>query len=335
MANPQKEKGFVGIAYDLFEQFFIRDFSVLQLKMLLLIVRFSYGFGKKVAKIKPQRLFELAYIYRCDIKEELKFLKQNKVIKYNLELGEIQLNKNFDEWKIPYHKLFNEDDLIRLKKINLDAKKLAKEFGYPDEVTPEDVCAEQTEVFADNKQISEQNTSQIEECLPITNKVVCAEQTEVFADNKQENAGNSSASVNTNTPIYKDIEVIENTNIYISNNEEVISKPIPKIDPYINPYKKKFTEEYKKIFHNDCYLNNMQHTKLVEIAAEVPNFLELIPVLVLKFSKITFNFDGVKKKPGLRWLLEEGNWAGVLSGEFDAQIEGEQEGRKQNDGYNY
>ena len=79
----------------------------------------------------------------------------------------------------------------------------------------------------------------------------------------------------------------------------------------------------------------MQHTKLVEIAAEVPNFLELIPVLVLKFSKITFNFDGVKKKPGLRWLLEEGNWAGVLSGEFDAQIEGEQEGRKQNDGYNY
>ncbi len=30
-----------------------------------------------------------------------------------------------------------------------------------------------------------------------------------------------------------------------------------------------------------------------------------------------FNFDGEVKKPGLRWLIEEGNWADVLSGKFD------------------
>ena len=335
MADVQLKNGYFKIANELFEQFFIRDFTLKQLKVLFLLLRCSYGFHKKVAVIKPKRLFELAYVYRCDINEELKFLKQNNVIRYNLEFGEFQLNKNFDEWKIPYHKLFDADDLVKLKKLNLEAKEVAAQFNTPDEVRPENVCETQTEVFANHKQISEQNGSQIETSLQITNKVVCETQTEVFANHKQEEAENANTDDIQGSSKYREIIEKDKNNIYISNNEEVISKPIPKIDPYINPYKKKFTEEYKKIFHNDCYLNNMQHTKLVEIAAEVPNFLELIPVLVLKFSKITFNFDGVKKKPGLRWLLEEGNWAGVLSGEFDAQIEGEQKEGKQNDGYNY
>ena len=68
---------------------------------------------------------------------------------------------------------------------------------------------------------------------------------------------------------------------------------------------------------------------------EIPNFKDLIPTLVLKFSKITFDFDGVKKQPGLRWLLEEGNWAGVLSGEFDNHIVENQTKGDKNDGYSY
>ena len=126
MANVQLENGYFKIALELFEQFFIRDFTLKQLKVLLLLARFSYGFHKKVAIIKPQRMFELAYIYRCDIKEELTYLKQNKVITYNLQFGEIQINKNYDEWKIPYHKLFNEEDLIKLKKLKLECKKTAQ-----------------------------------------------------------------------------------------------------------------------------------------------------------------------------------------------------------------
>lgn len=348
MANVQKEKGFVGIAYDLFEQLFIRNFSIQQLRMLLLLVRFSYGFGKKVAKIKPQRLFELAYIYRCDIKEELKYLRQNKVIVCNFEYGEISINKNYDEWKIPYHKLFNEDDFVKLKRINFEAKELAKEFGYPDEVTPENVCATQTERFVDSKQNkknvcpeqteafvnNKQSSTDNEICSPTTNKVVCPEQTEMFVDSKQEKAEKTDNERDTTSPIYNNREIyINNKDIYI--NKDNSSKEDLKIDPYINPYKKIFTEEYKKIFKRDCFLNNAQHLKLVEIATEIPNFKDLIPTLVLKFSKITFDFDGVKKQPGLRWLLEEGNWAGVLSGEFDSNNEEIQTKGNKNDGYNY
>lgn len=42
-------------------------------------------------------------------------------------------------------------------------------------------------------------------------------------------------------------------------------------------------------------------------------------MLLQKFSKVSFNFDGEVKKPGLRWLIEEGNWADVLSGNFDEE----------------
>ena len=317
MANPQKEKGFVGIAYDLFEQFFIRDFTLKQLKVLLLLIRFSYGFGKKVAKIKPQRLFELAYIYRCDIKEELRYLKQNKVIKYNSEFGEFQINKNYDEWKISYHKLFNEDDLIKLKKINIEAIQIAKDFDLPDEVTPEIVSETQTDVFVNNKQAEGG-------CLQNTNNFVCEKQTDVFVNNKQVNAEKASGSTITNTPIYKDIEVIENNNTYICNNEELKKEETKKLDdPYLGKTQAAFCAEYQKVFKKSCYLNNKQRIALVEINADNPEFISLLPVLISKFSKIRFDFEGKKQGVGLRWLLEEGNWSGVLSGDFDDFIEEE------------
>ena len=300
MANVQLENGYFKIAHELFEQFFIRDFTLKQLKVLLLLARFSYGFHKKVAVIKPQRMFELAYIYRCDIKEELKFLKQNKVITCNLELGEIQINKNYDEWKIPYHKLFNEEDLAKLKKLNLECKKIAKEFGHPDEVTPE---------------------------------IVSETQTDLFANNKQQNTENTSASSNTQPP--KDREIIEkdinNTYIYDNTAEPQKEEPKKLDDPYLGKTQAAFCAEYQKVFKKSCYLNNKQRIALVEINADNPEFVSLLPVLISKFSKIRFDFEGKKQGVGLRWLLEEGNWSGVLSGDFDSFME--EETTKENDGW--
>ena len=326
MANVQLENGYFKIAHELFEQFFIRDFTLKQLKVLLLLARFSYGFHKKVAVIKPQRMFELAYIYRCDIKEELKFLKQNKVITCNLELGEIQINKNYDEWKIPYHKLFNEEDLAKLKKLNLECKKIAKEFGHPDEVTPEIVSETQTDLFANNKQAEGG-------CLQNTNKIVSETQTDLFANNKQQNTENTSASSNTQPP--KDREIIEkdinNTYIYDNTAEPQKEEPKKLDDPYLGKTQAAFCAEYQKVFKKSCYLNNKQRIALVEINADNPEFVSLLPVLISKFSKIRFDFEGKKQGVGLRWLLEEGNWSGVLSGDFDSFME--EETTKENDGW--
>lgn len=295
MANVQLENGYFKIALELFEQFFIRDFTLKQLKVLLLLARFSYGFHKKVAIIKPQRMFELAYIYRCDIKEELTYLKQNKVITYNLQFGEIQINKNYDEWKIPYHKLFNEEDLIKLKKLNLECKKTAQIFGNPDEITPEEVCEIQTDLFVNNKQTQAENTD---------------------------------SESDTNTPKYREIiEKDNSTYIYDSN------KPQPKRDdPYLGKTQAAFCAEYQKVFNKSCYLNNAQRMALVEISYENPDFIKMLPILISKFSRIRFDFDGKEQKVGLRWLLEDGNWSGVLSGDFDSNIKNPEQ-EKENDGW--
>ena len=316
MANPQKEKGFVGIAYDLFEQFFIRDFSILQLKMLLLIVRFSYGFGKKVAKIKPQRLFELAYIYRCDVKEEIRYLRQNKVITCNFELGEIQINKNYDEWKIPYHKLFNEDDLARLKKINLEAKQLAKEFGYADEVTPENVCSEQTDVFVENKQ----NSTEKNKCLPTTNNIVCGEQTDVFVENKHPNAENIGTGCNTSPSIYNNREYIENNNnIFINKEKNNFQNSDKKNDPFINSYASQFKKTYKEIFGQSPYLLKDDLFNLAEIVSCIPDFEENLRIALEKLKNL--KFPEIDFKPNANWLLAKNHFASILNGEYDKYIE--------------
>ncbi len=315
MANVQLKNGYTKIVNNLLEQFFIRDFSPIQLRILLMLIRFSYGCNKKTAKIKPQNLFNTAYVYEGDIKRELKHLERNKVITCNFENKTFALNKNFDEWKISFHKLFDEEKFAKLLHINLSC-------GL-------------SENLVDNEETEE---TENETLLPSKENLSCG-LSENLVDNEEMKAGNTDAESNSGTPkesINKEKE--NNNNKYIYNPDDSLKttkEKIFKIDPYINPYKKIFTEEYEKIFKRDCFLNNAQHLKLVEIAAEIPNFKELIPTLVLKFSKITFDFDGVKKQPGLRWLLEDGNWAGVLSGEFDSNIEDTQIKGNKDDGYSY
>ena len=316
MANVQLKNGYTKIVNNLLEQFFIRDFSPIQLRILLMLIRFSYGCNKKTAKIKPQNLFNTAYVYEGDIKRELKHLERNKVITCNFENKTFALNKNFDEWKISFHKLFDEEKFAKLLHINLSC-------GL-------------SENLVDNEETEE---TENETLLPSKENLSCG-LSENLVDNEEMKAGNTDAESNSGTPkesINKEKEN-NNNNKYIYNPDDSLKttkEKIFKIDPYINPYKKIFTEEYEKIFKRDCFLNNAQHLKLVEIAAEIPNFKELIPTLVLKFSKITFDFDGVKKQPGLRWLLEDGNWAGVLSGEFDSNIEDTQIKGNKDDGYSY
>lgn len=90
-------------------------------------------------------------------------------------------------------------------------------------------------------------------------------------------------------------------------------------DPTINPVNEKFSEEYRKHFNSKPFLNYEQKMKLIKIANDNPYFAENIPLLLEKFKDIEFEFKDGKKKPGLNWLIDKGNWAGVLNGDFDKQ----------------
>ena len=273
-----------------------------------MLIRFSYGCNKKTAKIKPQNLFNTAYVYECDIKRELKHLERNKVITCDYEEKVFSLNKNFDEWKISFHKLFDEEKFSKLLHINLS-------------------CG-QSKNFADNKEIEEAEEAETEETLFPSKKNLSCGQSKNFADNKEIEAGNADSESTSNLPkesIKKDKE--NNNNTYIYDNKEIQKKK--KDDPYTGKIQALFSAEYKKVFGKSCFLNNAQRLALVDIDFDNPDFKENLPVLIEKFSKIKFNFDGKVQKVGLRWLLEDGNWSGVLSGDFDNNIEDE----KENDGW--
>ena len=307
MAKVQLKNGYTKIVNNLLEQFFIRDFSPIQLRILLMLIRFSYGCNKKTAKIKPQNLFNTAYVYEGDIKRELKHLERNKVITCNYEEKIFSLNKNFDEWKISFHKLFDEEKFSKLLHINLSCG-LSKNL-------------------VDNKEIEEAEEAETEETLFPSKKNLSCGLSKNLVDNKEIEAGNADSESTSSLPKESINKDKENNNTYIYDNKEIQKKK--KDDPYTGKIQALFCAEYKKVFGKSCFLNNAQRLALVDIDFDNPDFKENLPVLIEKFSKIKFNFDGKVQKVGLRWLLEDGNWSGVLSGDFDNNIEDE----KENDGW--
>ena len=108
MADVQLEKGYIRIANNLFYQLFLRKFTSKQKNIILLIMAMSYGFNKKDAAIIPKSRFDCAGIHRQDINIELEKLIQKNVL-YITNNNTYCLNKNYDTWKIPFHKNFNED----------------------------------------------------------------------------------------------------------------------------------------------------------------------------------------------------------------------------------
>lgn len=293
MANPQQENGFVGIARKLYEQLYARNFSVKQLRILMLLLRMSYGCGSKAAFITPQNGFELGCIYKSDIKKELEILEAANVIFCDYKNRLFAINKNYDEWEISFHKLYSSErnqDLIHKNVVSKDTKKSLVE-----------------------------------------NLFVSAELTKKLVHNELSQPEKADSESITGIPKDSIDSIIDNNTIYICNSKEIQieEKTVKRDDPYTGKIQAKFCAIYKEVFGKPCYLNNAQRIALVEIKFENPDFEENLPILIEKFSKIKFMFDGKVQKVGLRWLLEQGNWSGVLSGDFDNNIEDE----KENDGW--
>jgi hypothetical protein len=72
---------------------------------------------------------------------------------------------------------------------------------------------------------------------------------------------------------------------------------------------------------DECHLDNFKINKLTELRAEHPVFFERLPEILTKYSKITFPSGN---KPGTKWLILEGNWTGILNGEYDQYIKDEE-----------
>jgi phage replication O-like protein O len=97
--RPINMNGFTKIENKLFEKILTSNFTKRQLKILLLIVRFSFGCQKNYAILKNQD-FTYAQVSPYCIKVELMKLIEKRVIERDSEKGMILINKNLNEWTV-------------------------------------------------------------------------------------------------------------------------------------------------------------------------------------------------------------------------------------------
>lgn len=115
MANPQPEQ-FTRLSNELYEAIMQTDFSKRQRNILDLVIRMSYGCGKKQAILRKTD-FQQVGVGKNHIKGELEHLQASKVLLIDGDI--IQLNKNYDEWRVNLVKGFNKEKFNKILKRNL------------------------------------------------------------------------------------------------------------------------------------------------------------------------------------------------------------------------
>lgn len=104
MASPQVENGYTLIANELLEQMYSRKFSASQIKILLLVIRFTYGFNRKSASLSNSFVSAGTGLHEVTVSKEVSALIQDNVLKiykkqtYNAPRS-IGVNKDYEGWR--------------------------------------------------------------------------------------------------------------------------------------------------------------------------------------------------------------------------------------------
>lgn len=130
MASPQTGNGFTPIANELLEQIYSRDFSGTQLRIVLAVCRYTYGFSRKEAELSLSYISTAIGVSKRFTKIELTKLFDAKVLTIIKESTYsssrvISLNKNYDEWGIKVIQLNNtstvEQDFNSTGEVNFNS----------------------------------------------------------------------------------------------------------------------------------------------------------------------------------------------------------------------
>lgn len=105
MANPQPDQ-FTKISNELLEAITIYKFNGTQLRLLLTVIRYTYGFNRKETELSLTFLSRAIQVSRDQVKREVSTLIESKAFTIIKESGYttsriLKLNKNYDEWTIP------------------------------------------------------------------------------------------------------------------------------------------------------------------------------------------------------------------------------------------
>jgi len=104
MANPQVENGHVKIANELYEAIYSTNFNATQFKIIMCIIRYTYGFNRKSHNLLVSFISKAINISKRYVSDELNKLIKAKVILIDkdytvTESRKLKLNKNYTEWE--------------------------------------------------------------------------------------------------------------------------------------------------------------------------------------------------------------------------------------------
>lgn len=98
MANPQKENGYTSIANEILEHLFLAGINGSEYRILLVVIRKTYGFQKKMDRISLSQFQNHTKMNRAQAVETIKSLLEKKIlIKEN---NQFVFNKNYEEWVV-------------------------------------------------------------------------------------------------------------------------------------------------------------------------------------------------------------------------------------------
>lgn len=141
MANPQKENGYTPIANEILEHLSLSSLSGSEFRILLVVIRKTYGFNKKADRISLSQFSKFTGMKHANTVKTLKMLVVNRLLVKANNL--YSFNKKWDEWvvvkRLPPQKgssqLTTEVVVNRLPKVVVnrlhtkDKRHLSKERG--------------------------------------------------------------------------------------------------------------------------------------------------------------------------------------------------------------
>jgi phage replication O-like protein O len=142
MANPQIEKGHTRIANEIIEQISKTDLNGTQMRIVMVIWRYTYGFRRKGHEISLTFLSESINTRKSHVDKELTTLIDRKIVNV-VGIGPrrgriLSFNKNYDEWQgRPTDKITQPLPPKRVKgtKVDEDKKKPRQQKMYQQDST--------------------------------------------------------------------------------------------------------------------------------------------------------------------------------------------------------
>lgn len=135
MANPQKENGYTAIANEILEQIlWVKDLTITELKVLLYVLRKTYGYQKKEDQISLSQFQKGVLANRSLVCKTIKklvskriLLKQESVYKFN---------KNWEEWVVSRQTLVSKQTM---GSVQADNRVVSSQTHTKETVTKENI----------------------------------------------------------------------------------------------------------------------------------------------------------------------------------------------------